>query len=255
MLDLGQAPNLGWWPDPPALKSDPDVPYISTFGVTSPPPSVSLKSQCVSIPSQLGTMSCTGQAIRMAFGIVEYKTDALRLPISSLANYFNNRAEIGIEAYDIGAFLRTGVQGLRRFGPIRERDWPFIASKVNKRPSWRSYRNAHDDVRPGGHYRITERGDARLMAIRMALASGHAVVFGTPVTKAFLQNEGPSLIHVPGSNETIAGGHAMAIVGYENDRFLIANSWGVYWRDGGFAWLHEDYLVWDMTQDIWVLAL
>lgn len=39
----------------------------------------------------------------------------------------------------------------------------------------------------------------------------------------------------------IDGGHAVAIVGYGKDGFLIKNSWGADWGDNGYAWISYDY--------------
>jgi len=39
----------------------------------------------------------------------------------------------------------------------------------------------------------------------------------------------------------IDGGHAVAIVGYGKDGFLIKNSWGPDWGDKGYAWISYDY--------------
>jgi hypothetical protein len=41
--------------------------------------------------------------------------------------------------------------------------------------------------------------------------------------------------------ETGRGGHAVAIVGYTKDRFIIRNSWGNGWGDGGYAYASYDY--------------
>lgn len=50
------------------------------------------------------------------------------------------------------------------------------------------------------------------------------------------------------------GGHAVAIVGYTRDGFIIQNSWGQDWGAGGFALLpYEDYLL--HATDVWVVQL
>lgn len=43
------------------------------------------------------------------------------------------------------------------------------------------------------------------------------------------------------SPETASGGHAVAIIGYNEDRFIIRNSWGTTWGDKGFAYASMDY--------------
>lgn len=40
---------------------------------------------------------------------------------------------------------------------------------------------------------------------------------------------------------TARGGHAVAIVGYTPDRFIVRNSWGTTWGDQGFAYASNAY--------------
>src|SRR5262249_43422960 len=50
------------------------------------------------------------------------------------------------------------------------------------------------------------------------------------------------------------GGHAIAIVGYCREGFIIQNSWGKGWGAGGFALLpYEDFLI--HATDVWAAQL
>jgi hypothetical protein len=50
------------------------------------------------------------------------------------------------------------------------------------------------------------------------------------------------------------GGHAVAIVGYTPDGFIIQNSWGTSWGSNGFALLpYVDYIL--HTTDVWAVQL
>jgi len=40
---------------------------------------------------------------------------------------------------------------------------------------------------------------------------------------------------------TVRGGHAVALVGYTADRFIVRNSWGTSWGDGGFGYASQAY--------------
>ncbi|MEM8590451.1 MAG: C1 family peptidase [Pseudomonadota bacterium] len=40
---------------------------------------------------------------------------------------------------------------------------------------------------------------------------------------------------------TARGGHAVALVGYTGDEFIVRNSWGTIWGDEGFAYASDDY--------------
>lgn len=51
-------------------------------------------------------------------------------------------------------------------------------------------------------------------------------------------NQGNLDIYQP---DTVRGGHAILIVGYTPNRFIIRNSWGADWGDHGFAYASLDY--------------
>ena len=42
-------------------------------------------------------------------------------------------------------------------------------------------------------------------------------------------------------SETARGGHAIALVGYTSDRFIVRNSWGEDWGDSGFGYATDAY--------------
>jgi C1A family cysteine protease len=43
-------------------------------------------------------------------------------------------------------------------------------------------------------------------------------------------------------SETVRGGHAIALVGYTSDRFIVRNSWGTQtWGDKGFGYASFSY--------------
>jgi hypothetical protein len=41
--------------------------------------------------------------------------------------------------------------------------------------------------------------------------------------------------------DTVRGGHAVALVGYTADRFIVRNSWGISWGDKGFGYASLSY--------------
>jgi hypothetical protein len=89
--------------------------------------------------------------------------------------------------------------------------------------------------------------------------------------KSSLFHNGPCLITVPVYNygkhmwipegkEDHQGGHAMTIVGYNNDGFIIRNSWGNTWCDNGyclFPYGHwgAQWEVWTTVDDITILNI
>jgi len=246
-LSTGSAGNrhgLGYRRDPVDPRDRP----LARLGLVSPPPaSASLRSRVDSVLDQANTQSCVAHAWDQALRIGDH-IDGQRAPAlgSALFLYYNSRAWHGDEHRDEGTYLRTCAQGLVRFGRAPDRLWPFDLRRVNDRPSWKAYRSAYDLRGPRGYYRIPS-GD--LAAVRSAIAAGKPVVFGMSVDLAFLADDGPSVIGDPEGRA--AGGHAMCIVGYEGDNFEIVNSWGIGWRDGGFAWLTANRLA--TATDLWAV--
>ena len=52
--------------------------------------------------------------------------------------------------------------------------------------------------------------------------------------------------------EQSLGGHAISIVGYTKDGFIIRNSWGKSWADGGYSILkYKDF---DLMFEIWTIV-
>ncbi len=52
------------------------------------------------------------------------------------------------------------------------------------------------------------------------------------------QNKGLLDKFVP---NTIRGGHAVCLVGYTKDHFIVRNSWGKEWGDKGFAYASNEF--------------
>lgn len=55
---------------------------------------------------------------------------------------------------------------------------------------------------------------------------------------------------------TVAGGHAICIVGYRPDgRFIVRNSWGTAWGDKGFAYVSPGYIQAAFFDESYVMTL
>ncbi|WP_323844120.1 hypothetical protein [Microbulbifer magnicolonia] len=66
------------------------------------------------------------------------------------------------------------------------------------------------------------------------------------------KNQAGECVIPPGKKEV--GGHAFAIVGYNEDGFWVQNSWGHEWGNNGIAlWLYEDWLA--TVYDAWVVQI
>ena len=79
--------------------------------------------------------------------------------------------------------------------------------------------------------------------VEAALNAGRAPILGISLPDAFHTPASPWVISPQG---TVVGRHAVPVVGVgtsDGDRYyLIRNSWGPEWADGGYAWLDGSFL-------------
>jgi len=138
-----------------------------------------------------------------------------------------------------GTFISVGMDRLLADGQCPEQIWPYNPSPVagnegqNPPPP-----NAAAEASP---FRITEtqKLPARsIQSLRQALADGSPIAFAVPVYTYWftepVRRTGDIRLPLPGDHRE--GGHAMCMVGYEEDPqvpgggyFLIRNSWGTSW--------------------------
>jgi C1A family cysteine protease len=97
-------------------------------------------------------------------------------------------------------------------------------------------------------------------AAKINIIQAYAKVNTIDDLKTSLYLNGPALVGFPvynytgqmwkkRSNESFKGGHAMTIVGYNEEGFLIRNSWGGLWNDNGYTiYNYED---WGAHWEIW----
>lgn len=84
-----------------------------------------------------------------------------------------------------------------------------------------------------GTYQINTTGLQKVNDVKLALASGFAVRVDTEVDQRF-EGWAPSQqpYGVPDYVNSL-GGHALYVVGYSGDVFVVRNSWGVTWGKSG----------------------
>jgi len=139
----------------------------------------------------------------------------------SLYAQFNN-------GKDGGGHFGAACKALRRGGVAAWGRWPYPERRWN------------DPVTVGTPYRIigyrclSPWGHAfDLQAIKRELALGRALVLGMHVGSTWQRYSGGIIER----EESPTGGHAMAIIGYNDDQRCLTfqNSWGKNWGEDGFA--------------------
>lgn len=137
-------------------------------------------------------------------------------------------------------------------GICPEKQWPYVVAKFTKKPPAKCYSAAKKhQITP--YHRITTTDE-----MRTCLADGFPFVFGFTVYEAFERPEvaNSGVLNMPAPNEKVIGGHAVMGVGYDDttQRFIIRNSWGPDWGQGGYFTMPYEYLGGGkLADDFWTI--
>ncbi|HEX3158634.1 MAG TPA: C1 family peptidase [Gemmatimonadaceae bacterium] len=221
------------------------------------------------VMNQGNTSSCTGHALASVINTVLARSRAALQPASARGNgrratpprvspymlYWLARRydEFAGEA-DEGSSLRGALKGWFHHGIALRTAWPTL--DIPERVALEDPEfQAECRTRPlGAFYRVQPY---RLDDMQSAINELHAIAVSANVHDGWLEpvvmRKGKEKLHL--IKRTVdarsLGGHAFAIVGYNEVGFLVQNSWGTGWGKKGFATLaYEDWL--DSAYDAWV---
>lgn len=245
--------RYGWIPDiPDARDHIYAAPRTAQEGL---PPHVDLRPQCPAVYDQGHLGSCTGNAIAAAVQFDRRKSGQTPDFVPSrLFIYYNERVIEGTTATDSGAMIRDGIKCVARHGVCPELpDWPYDITRFADRPPDSAYRDARSD-RAISYHRLVNTA----RQLKGCLAAGYPFVFGFSVYDSF-ESEAVAkkgVVSMPGPGERQLGGHAVMAVGYDEPtrRFIVRNSWGKTWGDGGYCTMPYAYLTdRGYCNDFWVI--
>lgn len=244
----------------PDTKDDRD--YIFTGAIGNLPPSVDLRPFAGNVDNQLMLSSCTANAGTSALEILDKKMTGNYEDMSRLFLYFNEREEYSeLKGKDAGAYMRDICKSLYQYGVCKESEWPYNEAKVNDKPTQQCYDSALNNKVT--KYERIDMSGVTFAYVKAALARGYPVICGMYLKEAFLHLKGPLDTHQYQFNTSkylteglIIGSHAMLIVGYDDAKgyWIIENSWGSGWGDGGY-WACPYGAMFDAhTHDLWVIT-
>lgn len=199
---------------------------------------------------QLG--SCTANGWARCFEFDQRKLKYPDFMPSRLQIYYNERVIEGTVTDDAGAMIRDGAKALAKYGATNETLWPYIIEKFAVAPSKAAVTDAakHKAVR---YWRVDNTQSANILS---ALSHGFPVVFGTTLYESFESDAvaRTGKVPMPRTREQPIGGHCMVIVGATKTSWIVANSWGTEWGDGGYCYMPINYLTNNnLADDFWVL--
>jgi C1A family cysteine protease len=244
--------RYGWIPDLPDAR---DHLYAAPPRyLTDLPASTDLRAGCPKEIYDQGNLgSCTANAIGAAFEFALLKQQLDDFMPSRLFIYYNERVMEGTVDSDSGAMIRDGIKSVAKQGVCPETEWPYDISTFTDTPSDQCYRDALA-------HQVTsyQRVPQVLNQVKGCLAHGFPVVFGFTVYESFESDQvaRSGVVPMPASGEQVLGGHAVLAVGYDDadQRFLVRNSWGDKWGQGGYFTMPYAYLVdRSLAQDFWTI--
>lgn len=149
-----------------------------------------------------------------------------------------------------GSSCRGAIRGWKNMGVCSEDDWSYLVDDPGELTIERA--KAARSCAIGAYYRLRPE----INDYHTALNEVGAIYVSADVHSGWFNpkaaNKSDLALIIPSS--VIEGGHAFAIVGYNNDGFIVQNSWGSKWGSTGFAvWLYEDWL--QNINDGWVFRL
>lgn len=198
--------------------------------------------------------SCTGHALAAVINHVLRATNA-RTRVSPYMLYRLARRydEFPGDA-DAGSSLRGAFKGWFHHGAAPEQAWPALDMSPEPDPDDLDNLNAWRERPLGAFYRVNP---FRLDDVQSAITELSAIAVSSVIHDGWKapvrHTRGRSEMYVIAKTENaeVLGGHAYCIVGYNEVGFLVQNSWGTDWGDGGFATLpYDDWL--DSAYDAWV---
>ena len=272
----GRRYGMGWIPDYPDFRdyTDKTEEVKTLLRVTQVlkkktlPKSINLREWCSPVEDQGMLGSCTAHA---GAGIIEYyerKSFGKHIDASRLFLYKVTRNLMKMKG-DTGAYLRTTIGAMVLFGVPPEDYWPYAdeEKKFDKEPPAFCYAFAqnYQTIKYYRHDPPETPANTILNRVKTYLASGHPAMFGFTVYNSIEQAEKTGKIPFPSSREKIEGGHAVAVVGYDDSikinntygqkettgALLIRNSWGKGWGEEGYGWLPYDYILKGLAEDFW----
>jgi len=241
------------------IKDKPDARDFK-YGATNPtatdlPPKVDLRPNCPPVYNQAQYNSCTGNAIGEAFEYELIKQGITDFSPARLFIYYNERVIEGDVTVDSGAQIRTGMQTVNSLGVCNETLWPYDTSDLLTKPADPCYQDALNNL-------VTQYLSLSndLDQLKTCLYNGSPFVMGLILHPSFESGvvAQTGYVPMPSPGEAVIGGHAVLAVGYDDTQqyFIVRNSWGPDWGDGGYFYLPYAYVSnSELASNFWVIQV
>ena len=155
-----------------------------------------------------------------------------------------------------GTYVSMGMRCLNETGVPWEEAWPYVSRETGDQGQGPPPPEAANGDPAFRTLRSQQINRADITGIKTCLSEGRVVAFSIPVFDSWYASSATSRwgkITLPLPNEPADGGHAMALVGYQDDPdvpgggyFLVRNSWQPWSWDGvwqeGYGYIAYAYI-------------
>lgn len=214
--------------------------------------SVDLRPKFGIATNQQYYQSCTAHAVGALFDYTLKYKKVIRawknFNFSEPFIWYYSRAELGLEKQNTGAILRDCFKVVLDHGFVPEEFWTY-ADGIYTEPNERAKIAA-------GFFKLYLKTVPEYHAIntgaeiRNALSRKCPVVFGIATDAKFQQLNKDNFVcnEITGNS----GYHAMLIVGYNEQGYIVRNSWGTDWGQEGYCIIKKEVLE-ERSFDKWTL--
>lgn len=209
---------------------------------------IDLRTDSWAIKDQGRRGTCVACAATSAHEMV--RAEAIELSIEFL--HWASKQRDGLPLAE-GTTLPAAKEALGEDGQPAETTWPYDDTRDQWAADYRPLSAAKVEATQrrlnGGEVLLPEAA-----TIRDALDRGRPVVIAVRLHKTWTRPGADARIAMPEDGSSDLGGHAVVVVGYGDNEFIVQNSWGSDWGNDGFAYLPDDYLD-RFAVAAWFLAL
>lgn len=211
------------------------------------PKHIDNREECTPVRNQGKEGSCTGQALVAIAEMLYWRKLGSPPDLSERWAYEKAKLYDEWEGTDYeGSSIRGAVKAWAKLGIPPEEYWPYNPNNPGK--------PKEDADKKAKEYPIAKYERCQgIDNIKHAIHYRGCVIAGISVHDGWY--DGKEIIPYKPEN-TPQGGHAIAFVGYNDDReiFWIKNSWGKEWGKEGFAGVtYKDALV--NLMDVWMVSI
>jgi len=192
---------------------------------------IDLREDIRYLPSQEIVGCCTASASLLVAEMLINRSGANPMHFSRLFVYYMTRkmqGRIGQKGAELGATL----EAMKQYGCCTDRLWPLRPTIVDKEPNAVAMEEAKN-------YKIGTYTNVIEQDFNYLLNKGYPIIIGLATGRQFWKLNGKLSEQVYKPINDIdnrpSHGHAVTIIGYTDDYWMVANSSGLKWGDKGYG--------------------